>query len=128
MVTTPLARFILPIMQYREGVMGKHSIGSWNYLSQATYEMEGAPTIAGTRYSPPNPTQLVVRLRPTYRVVLEKGEDEFIVARVLEVPGAISQGKNRDEALKNVLEALTAILEETSPEHPSEVVISWEEK
>ncbi len=34
----------------------------------------------------------------------------WIVARVLEVPGAISQGRTREEARNNVLDALQTVL------------------
>jgi predicted RNase H-like HicB family nuclease len=37
-------------------------------------------------------------------------EDDWIVARVLEVPGAISQGRTREEARANVLDALRTVL------------------
>jgi len=37
-------------------------------------------------------------------------EDGWIVARVCEVPGALSQGKTRDEARQNVLDALRVVL------------------
>lgn len=37
-------------------------------------------------------------------------EDGWIVARVLEVPGAMSQGKTREQARENALEALRAVL------------------
>jgi predicted RNase H-like HicB family nuclease len=37
-------------------------------------------------------------------------EAGWIVARVLEVPGAISQGRTREEARENVLDALQAVL------------------
>jgi predicted RNase H-like HicB family nuclease len=37
-------------------------------------------------------------------------EGGWIVARVLEVPGAISQGRTREEARENVLDALQAVL------------------
>ena len=43
-------------------------------------------------------------------------EDGWIVARVLEVPGALSQGRTRKEARENVIDALALML---SPE-PSE--------
>jgi predicted RNase H-like HicB family nuclease len=36
----------------------------------------------------------------------EPDEDGWIVARVLEVPGAISQGRTREEARENVVDAL----------------------
>ncbi len=37
-------------------------------------------------------------------------EEGWIVARVLEVPGAISQGRTRSEAKENVLDALQTVL------------------
>jgi predicted RNase H-like HicB family nuclease len=47
-----------------------------------------------------------------YRVVLEPGEDGWIVAHVPAVKGCWSQGKTREEALKNITEALQAIIED----------------
>jgi predicted RNase H-like HicB family nuclease len=40
----------------------------------------------------------------------EPDEDGWIVAHVVEVPGAISQGRTRDEARENVLDALRLML------------------
>ena len=40
----------------------------------------------------------------------ESDEDGWIVARVLEVPGALSQGRTRAEARENVLDALQTVL------------------
>lgn len=37
-------------------------------------------------------------------------EEGWIVARILEVPGAISQGRTREEAKENVLDALRTVL------------------
>jgi predicted RNase H-like HicB family nuclease len=37
-------------------------------------------------------------------------EQGWIVARVLEVPGALSQGRTRKEARENVLDALRTVL------------------
>jgi predicted RNase H-like HicB family nuclease len=39
-----------------------------------------------------------------------RDEDGWIVARVLEVPGAMSQGRTRDEARENALDALSTVL------------------
>jgi predicted RNase H-like HicB family nuclease len=49
-------------------------------------------------------------------------EDGWIVARVLEVPGAISQGRTREEARDNVLDALRTVLtpdDELAGQHPN---------
>lgn len=40
----------------------------------------------------------------------EPDEDGWIVARVLQVPGAISQGRTREEARENVIDALRLML------------------
>ena len=40
----------------------------------------------------------------------EPDEDGWIVARVVEVPGAISQGRTREEARENVIDALQLML------------------
>jgi predicted RNase H-like HicB family nuclease len=40
----------------------------------------------------------------------ESDEDGWIVARVVEVPGAMSQGRTREEARENVIDALRLML------------------
>jgi predicted RNase H-like HicB family nuclease len=40
----------------------------------------------------------------------EPDEAGWVVARVIEVPGAISQGKTREEARENVIDALRLML------------------
>ncbi len=46
-----------------------------------------------------------------YRIVLTKGQDGYYVAQCLEVPGAISQGRTKAEALRNAKEALELVLD-----------------
>jgi predicted RNase H-like HicB family nuclease len=48
-----------------------------------------------------------LRLTITYD---EPDEEGWIVARVVEVPGALSQGRTREEARENVLDALRLML------------------
>lgn len=50
------------------------------------------------------------------KVVVEEGEDGYYVASVPALKGCWSQGKTRDEALRNVREAIELYLE------PDEVV------
>jgi len=45
------------------------------------------------------------------KVVLEKGEDGFIVAHCPSLKGCWSQGKTEQEAIKNIKEAITLYLE-----------------
>ena len=46
-----------------------------------------------------------------YRIRLTKGRDGFYTAQCLEVPGAISQGRTKAEAMRNAKEALELVLE-----------------
>jgi predicted RNase H-like HicB family nuclease len=46
-----------------------------------------------------------------FRVLIELDEDGAFVAEVPSLPGCISQGKTRDEAVRNAQEAITAYLE-----------------
>jgi len=46
-------------------------------------------------------------------ILYEDGEEGWIVASIPAVPGALSQGRSREEARENVLDALTLML---SPE------------
>ena len=47
----------------------------------------------------------------TFTVVLDEGEDGYYVAKCVEIPEAISQGKTKGEAVKNIKEAIEAVLE-----------------
>ena len=51
------------------------------------------------------------RTQMEYRIVLKKGLDGYYVAQCLEVPGAISQGRTKAEAIRNAKEALQLVLE-----------------
>ena len=44
-------------------------------------------------------------------IVFEEGDEGWIVASIPEVPGANSQGRTREEARANVIDALRGILE-----------------
>jgi antitoxin HicB len=44
-------------------------------------------------------------------VILEQDEDGIFIARVPELPGRVSCGKTKDEALKNIREAIEGYLE-----------------
>ena len=46
-----------------------------------------------------------------YTVILEPQDEGGFTARCLEVPGAISQGETRKEALENAKEAIELVLE-----------------
>jgi predicted RNase H-like HicB family nuclease len=46
-----------------------------------------------------------------YTIILEKEEEGGYSAQCLELPGAISQGETKEEALRNIKEAIEAVLE-----------------
>ena len=46
-----------------------------------------------------------------YRVIIEQGEDGMFVAECPTLPGCISQGNTRKEALTNIKDAIKGYLE-----------------
>jgi predicted RNase H-like HicB family nuclease len=46
-----------------------------------------------------------------YRVIIEPDEDGVYVVEVPSLPGCISQGRTRAEAINNIKEAITVYLE-----------------
>lgn len=46
-----------------------------------------------------------------YRVLIEQDEDGIYVAEVSALPGCISQGQTREEAVESIKEAIAAYLE-----------------
>lgn len=46
-----------------------------------------------------------------YTVILTPGEDGWIVAEIPALPGCISQGRTREEAIANIAEAAAGCLE-----------------
>jgi predicted RNase H-like HicB family nuclease len=63
------------------------------------------------------------------KVLLYPGEDNYFVVEVPSLPGCISQGKTREEALANIEEAITLYIEvlqergEPVPDDRVEVVL-----
>ena len=49
-------------------------------------------------------------------VILTPGEDGYVVAECPVIPGCISQGRTREEALANIREAIELCLENQSVE------------
>ena len=52
-----------------------------------------------------------MRLSMKYRVLIEQDEDGVFVAQVPALPGCVTQGTTRPEALTNAREAIAAYLE-----------------
>jgi len=51
-----------------------------------------------------------------YTLILEPQEEGGYTVRCLELPGAISQGETKEEALENIKEAISLVLEISSQE------------
>jgi len=45
------------------------------------------------------------------KIVITEGEDGYYIATVPSLPGCISQGRSKEEAIENIKEAITAYLE-----------------
>lgn len=46
-----------------------------------------------------------------YRVLIEQDEDGFFVAECPSLPGCVSQGKTREEAVANIQDAIKGYIE-----------------
>ncbi len=46
-----------------------------------------------------------------FRVLIEQDEDGVFVAEVPSLPGCVSQGRTRDEAVRNIQEAIAGYLD-----------------
>jgi predicted RNase H-like HicB family nuclease len=57
------------------------------------------------------PVQLLKWRQMKYRVVLEQDEDGVYVATCTSLPGCVSEGKTREEALLNIREAIELYVE-----------------
>ena len=70
-----------------------------------------------------------IKLQQQRQVLLYPGEDGYFVVEVPSLPGCISQGKTREEALVNIEEAISLYIEvleergESFPEDRVEVVL-----
>jgi len=62
-----------------------------------------------------------------FRVLLERDEDGFYVAQVPVLPGCISQGKTREEAIENIKDAIRGYLESLK-KHGEPIPTSIEEE
>jgi predicted RNase H-like HicB family nuclease len=51
------------------------------------------------------------------KIVLEPGEDRGFTVYVPSLPGCISEGNTREEALENIKEAIALYLEPTEDDH-----------
>ena len=57
-----------------------------------------------------------------YNVIVEKGEDGYLISEVLELPGCHTQAKTYDELIKRTKEAISLYLSVKKPESKSKFV------
>lgn len=48
----------------------------------------------------------------TFNVIIEKGEDGYLISEVVEIPGCHTQAKTMDELIDRTKEAISLCLEE----------------
>ena len=52
-------------------------------------------------------------MKRKYTVIIEKGEDGYLISEVVELPGCHTQAKNLDELLNRTKEAISLYLKST---------------
>ena len=52
----------------------------------------------------------------TYNVIIEEGEDGYLISEVVELPGCHTQAKSHDELMKRTKEAIPLYLSVEKPE------------
>lgn len=63
-------------------------------------------------------------IRKSYTVVLETGEDGWIVVRCPDLPGVVTQGKTTDEAVRNAIDAIELMLEELGHDKEFNLIVT----
>jgi len=68
--------------------------------------------------------RLIVSKKREFTVIIEKGEDDYLIGTVLELRGCHTQGKDLDELIDNIKEAIQLCLELEEPgeEYIKEIV------
>ena len=51
-----------------------------------------------------------------FNIIIEKGEDNYLISEVVELPGCHTQAKNMDELIKRTKEAISLYLKEHGTE------------
>ena len=60
----------------------------------------------------------------TYNIVVEQGEDGYLIAEVIELPGCRTQAKTQQELVKRVKEAIKGYLKVNSKDEPKTKFLS----
>lgn len=65
-------------------------------------------------------------MRVVYHVSIKRDEGDWFVARCVEIPAAVTQGKSKDEALLRSIEAIGSILDVSGGSESEFVVLPTE--
>ncbi len=60
----------------------------------------------------------------TYNIVVEQGEDGYLIAEVIELPGCRTQAKTQEELVKRIKEAIKGYLKVKSKDEPKTKFLS----
>lgn len=93
-----------------------------------TLQIGGGSSTVNSSYVEYHKPEVDALRRQSYRVILETGQDGWIIATCVNLKGAHSQGKDRNDALRNVAEAISAILEDATGNPDEEFSIVYEEE
>lgn len=69
-------------------------------------------------------TALRSLFRPVYHVSLTKNDDGVLTAQCVEVPAAITQGMNKEEAETRIIDAIQSVLEDSGTPYAEFAVIT----
>jgi len=58
---------------------------------------------------------LICNMKKKYTVIVEEGEDGYLISEVVELPGCHTQAKSYDELLKRTKEAIQLYLDVEKP-------------
>ena len=61
-------------------------------------------------------------MKETFNVIVEEGEDGYLIADVVELPGCHTQAKTYDELLKRTKEAISLCLSVKKPQKTNQEV------
>jgi len=56
------------------------------------------------------PCSSVIPVEPELTVTIRQGEDGYLIAECLELPGCMSQGRTEPEAIRNITDAIQSCL------------------
>lgn len=62
-----------------------------------------------------------------YNVIIEQGEDGYLIAEVIELPGCRTQAKTYDAVIQRIREAITLYIKSKKPDAPNTKFLSLQQ-